>query len=627
MPDKIMDDPIVVFLLEFIFVEAIVLVALMVIVYRLRNALSRLKLKHETLREHLADKEAPASQPPQEPPPPTRPATDEKDNLIQLLRERVRALKASEKDQHQLEMELQRANDRIEILENRHQRTLESLNRIRQINRSLNMISSSSSSQPWVKIEDIPSEERFNFAMENVDNARNSLDAIGTLNQHKQALSTELLETVATEEASPEINQFLKDRIQTLQTSLAQSDSEILALNKQIHCMQKQLQEQHQPGRSATIEIETSRSSVESNVTFASDNDGYDLQAGRRMTLDQIRSLQNNNSEQRNIIVDLKREIQTLQKELQSHSDLTQEEVKAKIDRIADLEAMIKECDHCISILESEVEMLYSQVANIEDQEQLDNGQSKDNQEIERLTQELTQMTDMMNNTMTLYGDQSIVTKFAMESAAVSSIKELMVLLDSTVRAMGPTPAIDIRTKIVNASITPESEFHAADIKRLKTAKASDQAEKPLLYSPRIAIMATNLPKDPERKIQMSDNLSLLKNISAAGVDRLESSEISRRQQKTLEKLLAATQREIQNIEVQQNYQSQELHSVLNKLMKEVYNITNSIDLAPALKNILKNAIEETQERSALLLASGSLVTDGFSRLINNLNDKLEKDG
>ena len=138
--------------------------------------------------------------------------------------------------------------------------------------------------------------------------------------------------------------------------------------------------------------------------------------------------------------------------------------------------------------------------------------------------------------------------------------------------------------------------------------------------------MVTNLPDDNERKVQIRDNLALLMNIANSEVQRLESNEISQRQKQTLEKLLNATQQELSHIDVQQSYQTNEFHLVLNKLLKEVHNISQSNDLPKTMQKLINNVIRETQERSALLLASGSLVTDGFSQLIDSLNAKLSSE-
>lgn len=549
----------------------------------------------------------------------------EKDQKIALLRERLNSLKNCEKQLRQKGCQLELAEQKISRMEERDKNMREGLNRIRQINRSLNLVKDQEHHNQWMRIESLDEEESINFALENISNAEGSLEHLNIANAKKFEIAGLIIEDLCDDESS--VSETLKHKLKQLQAHLEKSEAEIGSLTKEIHQLKNGIHDKTQSS------VHPTESLIIGEEIFCDDEDHFSAVPIERKnnTLNQIHLLQDNNIEQRNMIADLRREIMTLEEELQDNDGLSKEEVHGKTKKIEKLESLIRECDHCILALESEVEMLYNQLANIEDQQRLTNPseRSDQKQEVERLNKELDQMTDMMNNTMTLYGDQSILTKFAMESANASCVKGILIALDNAIRNTSLTPAIEIRIKTGRFNLIPESHFSISDVKELKleapsTAGAQRQiGEKLLFWNKRLTIIVTDLPDDNERKTQIKDNLSLLMNIAVSEIHRVETNEVNSRQKKTLEKLLTATQTELSNIDIQQNYQNDEFHLILNSLLKEIYTLSKSSDISKTMRKMLSNIVHETNERSALLFASGSLVTEGFSQLIKSLNAKL----
>src|SRR5690606_4742054 len=80
-------------------------------------------------------------------------------------------------------------------------------------------------------------------------------------------------------------------------------------------------------------------------------------QGGHQRTLTEIQLLRDNNQSQRNMIVVMESELNTLRHAMNETTDEEEKAEKGKdIDR---LERLVKECEYCIETLESEVDLLY----------------------------------------------------------------------------------------------------------------------------------------------------------------------------------------------------------------------------------------------------------------------------
>lgn len=546
----------------------------------------------------------------------------EKDQKIALLQERLSSLKNSDKKLQQKCHQLEMAEHKVGRLEERNKSMLEGLNRIRQINRSLYLVNEPDNQSKWMKVEEFDEDNSLHFALENLSNAQNSLDLLNQANDKKFEIAGNIIDDICNNDESTDA---LKHKLKNLQDHLEKSQSEIGSLTHEIETLKRGVK------KDSNTSAERENPDVITETVYCDPNDELLSCSRKDQTLKQVHLLQNNNSEQRQMITDLRRDISILEDELQSDPKLTKEEIDEKTEKIEKLESLIRECDHCILALESEVEMLYNQLANIEDQKQLEENAKNINeqQEIERLNQELEQITDMMNNTMTLYGDQSIITQFSMESAEAKTSKDILIALDSAARNMKITPAIAIRTKSGNCQLAPQSHFNENDIAALNSTTQPIQGnhyqanDKEFFWNSYLSIAIADIPDTSKRSKQIIDNLSLLINIATSEIERIDNIETSAQQQKTLKDLLKATKEELTNIEIQQSYQANEFHLVLNALLKEVYTVSKSNELPQKMRVLLNNIVKETNERSAMLFASGSMVTKGYTELIETLESKL----
>lgn len=563
--------------------------------------------------------------------PPPSTTHDEKDTKIELLKERLERLENIEDKALEADKQLATAQQRISRLESINKNTQDSINRIREINHTLNRFGDIDDDNRWMQIDELDKGTDFDKALNNVGNANGHLSTITDINRQKWSAIESILDEISDDDDSVNTYKFdqLKAKVKALEDSLQSSDHEVTSLNGQINKLEASIVRQRDQPEDAA------KSHTEPDMVITLNNgDGIDLPPDRQQTLGQINNLQDNNSSQRNMITDLRREIMALETDIDQQEGLTQREIDEKNAQIEKLNQLIKECDHCISALESEVEMLYQQMENLNStpSEDTSDGDEEDDSrllaDIEKLNAELQQMSDMIDNTMALHNDQTVLSNLTMDCTASTDFKGILLSIDKAIRGFSVTPGIDIRTKTANCHLIPEADFSADDINQLKTKpevannKPSAIDEKLLYATPTLSLIITDMPTSHERAEQVKDALSMLMNIATNEIQRFDANETNKRQKHTLDQLLTATQQELVNIDVQQSHQTNEFNLILNKLLKEAYKITKHPITPKPMVAAVSHVIKETQEHSAVLFATGSLVTDKFSDLIDSLKNR-----
>ena len=449
-----------------------------------------------------------------------------------------------------------------------------------------------------------------NSTFDNIKEINQSLNDASQFNQEK----IDILNRLNTQTINSE--SYVKN-INLLKTTLTDSEREIANLEDKIKAL--------------TNEIEFLKNLKTESQDIASDFD-YEVIANAKFSLSdtnsehginqQIRLLRENNEIQRDFIVKLRNELSLLEKEVSASSHLTTDEMQEKLLEIENLEKLIAEFEHCIFSLESEVELLHEQLVMIEK-----SASQTDASTIESSTtsstesspsQQVHELNKMLESTMQMYGDQGVITEFAINAAKCEKLVDLLVVINASFSSLGVTAAFHMRTEVTHNKSFPSHFLNANEEKMIteeampKSGPQFNTGSKMFFWDKYISIIVGNFPKSIERKTQLVDSTSLLKNLISSEVKRIESMLINQRQQKTLQRLLSATQKELKDVDIQTKYHHTEFQAIVSSIHEQIEQVKQLTSLPPEASVILNGVLNESKVRAGILSNTGSIVSNGF---------------
>lgn len=451
----------------------------------------------------------------------------------------------------------------------------------------------------------------------NIGEINKSINEAKTNNQQKHNILSQLVnkESIGADYAQNVVH--LRDSVEASESEIDSLQAKITALTNEIEFLKGLKSDADSP----SLEFESDF--IRKNASSLTDN------ANKQNVINQISMLRENNEQQRSFIVKLRNDILALEKEVSSRSDLSFEDMQEKLTEIQHLEKIITEFEHCVYSLESEIELLHRQLTLLESNE----AEAKNVNSVEKTDQnELSDIKAVLDNTMQMYGDQSILTEFAMAAAQCEKIIDLLVVINNSFNALGVVAAFHIRTEIAHNKSLPDGFLSSKEESLLtqntlpKGGEQFSVGGKMFYWDNHVTLIVGDFPKSAERKTQIIDTTALLKNLIASEVTRIESSLTNQRQHKTILRLLGATQKELSDIEIQQNYQNMEFHNILESLFQQIGQIKQINGLPPEVNVLIDNLQVESKIRSDVLKSTGSLVSTGFTNLIEGLNKKLTKE-
>lgn len=467
---------------------------------------------------------------------------------------------------------------------------------------------------------EIKQAELIEESLTNIEHISGSLDnVINCNNEKKDALSSSFKE-----QSYFSKNQPYQENINSLKTSVSVSNHELNDFKEKIKALVKEID------FLKGIKSETLDEDAEYNSELIYNQASkLDQQLSDSNLLSQVNLLRENNAEQRAFIVRLRNDIASLENEVSTQTDLTPDQIQNKLLEIEQLERMVSEFEHCIFSLESEVELLHQKIDELNSKP---NKYSKDNTQTinNGVQQELTDLKVLFDNTMNMYNDQSTLIDLAVELAKHDKIIDLLIAINNAIESLNIKSAIYVRTEIANNKNIPSGMLSPQEENLLASKVEPNRGSQFLLdnkvffWDKHLSIAITDLPKSIERKTQIIDTVALMKNIIVSEVKRVEVGLSNQRQQKTLHRLLHATEKEISAIDIQQNYQNNEYQNVINDLYKQLSQLKEHPSLPSDGKLLIKNIIEESKIRTKILQGTGSIVSTGFSSLISSLEKRLK---
>lgn len=573
-------------------------------------------------------------------------------NKVEMLRERINRMKASESQERYLQQKLKSANETIQALKDKQSRGLnqDNINKICQISSRLKRTGTDTLAVHHGGVPD----PLYGIQKSNLKgladaelikaNQRNQRDIIHNLKQNIEVLNSN----------DGKQYQGLRDKINSLEDQLNKSESYSSDLEAELVNIKKTLQQaQHnldasekrleqtdqefwrkgrQQDHRETLVISSSSSKTDEDQL----NSAHDCYQRANQDISEINKVI---EYQRTTITGLEDEISKLRNELLLSSDPDESDEKARI--IEHLERLLAESETCITMLEDEVDTLKDKLnalseTLIEEEHELERAQHqihniKDSQEPAspaNILEELDNMAEMLNNTMSAYGDQSCITHFAMTCLKCRDLNELARDIMDTAANFGVDTALIIRSKLGQVETADQHNINSRDKQQLKSIvfdeknRVTDISEGFIVAFPNISLLVKSRELKEEQETRIKDLLVSLLNLASHAIEKIESDQIRDRQKKTLDTILRSTQKTIKSLDIQYTYQCDEATKINDRLLKDLYLALETMKISNNQRKLFERMMNDSQERMALLFASGLTVDDTMKKLISRLEGK-----
>lgn len=341
---------------------------------------------------------------------------------------------------------------------------------------------------------------------------------------------------------------------------------------------------------------------------------------GHERTLAEIQKLRMNNQNQRNMIIDLEKELRLLRREARDTDD--EATTTARNEDINRLERLVKECEYCIETLESEVDLLHMQ---------MEEGQNKKSTptppiepDIVKLNQELETVSNMLQETVKQHQQTSITNRFTLDILTCDSVEAVARRLIQTIKDLHIVVGFILRSSLGQAEYYAGNHFNAQEKQLIKKAPSGQNIgylnEGILFTNKHLHLMLKNPPNVDDEQSSLELTLVGLINIAAERLRLLELAAVLGNQEKTLSMWINDTRHHLSELDTQYAFQTEEGRKVINNLVSELKRATEMIDMSPSARIVFDNAIDECQDRVGMLLESAKIMDKDFSRLFADLD-------
>lgn len=494
-------------------------------------------------------------------------------------------------------------------LDQQHQELQQKIKTIKVLEKKLEMAAADDTLPP------VTSQNLISNAFDNIQEIKQSLNSATQKNSEKQEIVNQLSTlNVGFED--------YEDNVSHLRTAVNTSESDIQTLTEKIRALTNEIEFL----KNLKSECDANGLSIDSELISSNAHKLANDQS-KESVLNQISQLRENNEQQRNFIIKLRNNISELENEVSSKPGLSDDDLQQKLLEIERLEKIVAEFEHCVFSLESEVDLLHEQLRLLEQSPEKSN--VNESKEVEH---ELLELKEQFENTMQTYKDQCALTDFAMEAAKCEKVIELLVVLNNCFQSLDVKSAFHIRTEITHNKSIPSGFLSSKEETLLTQEVMPPQGEqfkignKMYYWNSHISFIIGDFPDDEKRRSQIIDSIAILKNIATSEIIRIESSLSSQRQNKTILRLLSATQKELADIDIQQQYQSMEYKNIIESMYQQVDQIKDLPNISEDIILIVESLKKESKVRTEILESTGTLVSSGFTNLLESLNKKLSKE-
>lgn len=570
------------------------------------------------------------------------------DNRLRLLQERIDALKPFEVENIRLQKQLAQTRakqKRMELHQTESRKTIASLEKIiRTLQKAgggtLELGSSADALLPKM-LESLD---------QAYDQSQTQLNTIGTLSGEKRGLISKLAEELQLSKLyTPEQLQKLDDIIKSLEMDLLKSDHHVSSLQKELKSSREKSREQplfiverndkkipdgtiyvpapgEEPSKKAQEKVEDVLRVVHTNLAEGERQltkrlNELDDESDRERIKAEIQQLRQNNQNQRNLIIDLEKELRILRREANETQDEAVSEAKRR--EITQLEKLVKECEHCIVTLESEVDLLHKQLEETQKLSTLRSTHSEP--EIIQMNLELERLTHQLQKTVKQYQDANLLNRFSLEVLECDDLESIARKLVDIIKEMHLVVGFYMKSAFGHADYYAGNHFTPQEKLRVKKSPPEPPIgylnEGVLFANTYIKLLLKHPPETDDGLAQMEVTLGGLCKMVAERLKLLETGRQLTEQRSSLGEWINSTKSHLTELDIQYAYQTEESRRVIDQLIKELQRATEMLDLSGATKTVFDNAIGECQQRISMILNGGKIMDQDFAQLFADLEE------
>ncbi|HEY8941015.1 MAG TPA: hypothetical protein VIM59_12525 [Cellvibrio sp.] len=522
-----------------------------------------------------------------------------RNNRVRLLQERIDALKPFETENKTLQRRLDQAHRRQKQLEAFQRESRVTINNLQKLIANLQAASADA-------VGKMESPDGWN-------NTNAQMDSIAQLSGQKAKALRAIFDEINNHQAlmPPAARQKMEQSLKQMEQELIKSDQYIMNLQRELQDAKKRA------GQFAGDSASNARTNE---------------MVERQRVMNEIAQLRENNRLQRELIMKLEREINQLRESILTVDD--EESRTAKEAEVSRLERLVVDCQNCIETLESQVDNLYSQLREREEEQdqeyhEMGNQGADDDTEFDEedaeagnllAAQELEAMAKEMENIIFQYRQSHGLNQLMEE---IFQHADLQGIADAVARFLGEfhAPAgFHLRSTIGTIEYFPEGLFaeNARELTRSYTIKEPIFYfdDNTLLSSEHMSLMQAS-PQEGQRALHETF-LQLLVKLVDKYLVQLDAGQQNSGVAQNMYGWAASTKSQLGDLNIQYVYQLEENKRAFNKFMAELRESYNLLSLEGSGAVILDNAINEYEQRMYLIMDSGDLIDREINKLIDN---------
>lgn len=561
----------------------------------------------------------------------------QRNNQVKLLQQRVEKLKGFEKQARDLQRKLELNRLKREELEQLQEENRITIDKLQKINQALSLSQETDAETLRGQIHDImeadvrpliaPPERRLtNIEHFSADNQRLNSELARELRaysaEYPDTRSSHLEQTIKRLEvelyrSEQHIQELKSQRTNNGASGAEQTGAPSTGADEAASTDSPQIHANSMDQIEETLRvIHTNMADSSQALAVASDGASHSP-----YSLAEIQQLRHNNARQRNFIVDLEGELRHLREAIPNTEDDAERDKQS--ERLIKLERLIKESEHCILALESEVDLLYTQLQEREQQQVTPSEPSDDEVSLQQLQSELNAMSVRLEDALLTSERDSNLSQFAQASVRVQSVEELARCVISALKRAQLVAGFYLQSKLGHAEYYPAKQFNERERALIRRTTISSNVaylnEGIMFASGHIHLLLKDPHADEQELAQTEQLIQALMDITRARIDSLEVEQASQHQNRYLQEWSDSAHNTLVNMEIRYAYQAEETLRLIDALVEQMQKASAVLEASDATQAVIDNALSECQHQVRNLFKQDNSIDDGCNWLLKHL--------
>lgn len=332
----------------------------------------------------------------------------------------------------------------------------------------------------------------------------------------------------------------------------------------------------------------------------------WDIQDRRQQTLAEIEQLRLNNQNQRNMIIDLDKELHHLRSSLCDTTDKPENlEITKNIER---LERLVSECESYIEILEHQVNSLHHQLKTELNE---NSASSRAPAPDEEPLQKLQALSHQLRQAIKFHSDMGILNRFYLSAINCQSLEALSNTVINSFKDLRVCAGFFLHSSLGKAEFYQPNEFtiNEQTIMRqaAKFAPITRSKGRTLFARPKVRLMLKGLLSDDDLQHHLEQTLNNIAQFVDHHITHIEILSGHHQQVGQARRWINYAKSGINELDMQYAFQAEGIQ-IVNNLVNELKRAASTTDMSEGMRTVFNNAIGECHQRLQLLLKNGQKV-------------------